>query len=127
MRPHVYCLVYLMSTTASVSKLEEGLAELLTLRASDKRRYGSKLSKIVHGTAPPAVQLVLEMMRIERATPHMADNYLWSAFVHACHDDAARMLAAIGIVMMQAPGGEAAYLIPNAKLWLVSKGLATLL
>ena len=104
--------------------MQDAIAELLTLRATDRRRTTSKLSRArvlaeqdgsLHASA---AALLLRQARTS-AHVYLADNFLWAAFVEACGDDAPVMADVLTNVLTRDPvrGGRDAYLIPNAKLW----------
>lgn len=56
------------------------------------------------------------MMTQGRTEPHILDNWLWVAFVHACDDKVDKIWEQLKLTQQEETKD---YLIPNAKLWMV--------
>ena len=109
----------------AASPFQLGVAELLFIKASDKRRYSSRLSRLTAGmsaddeTTPQAVCDLLAMKN-HRDEAWLADNYLWAAFVHACGDNTDLMSDTVMSVRRHQQGRDV-YIIPQLKLWMMKQ------
>ena len=104
-----------MSTLAEARHL---VRKLLTIRATNGRRTGKAWREARAAwldLAPVAVhgqRIVAELdaAKHHRAEPHVADYFLWNAFVWACDDRADEIRAELMAILP-------CYLIPNATVW----------
>jgi hypothetical protein len=105
--------------------LDDAVLELMTLPASDKRRYTSKLSRAI-AMAPPHAFLLCHILQEQRrpmdvfgwSTDTQAewrDERLWNAFELLCGQRVPDMLDLLHNVLARDP---ATYLIPPARAWL---------
>lgn len=110
-----------MEVTSNV--FQQTIAELLLIRASDPRRYTSKLARALAITPAAAARTRQALLNMQESKKEawMADNHLWAAFVAACDDNAEIMRAALGQALLDTGkplNSDHLYVIPHVKIWL---------